>query len=698
MKVKTLKFIIIVVIVGFFIELAVGLYFDFKKELNYNYQRDKIIINDTIKQQEKYLKVVATLLAMNPAVIKAYKENNLSLIKENLLPFWKKAKKEKYIYEMHFFKPPAVSFAHFSNFSTCGKDLKHVRRDIAWVINAFKPSTHLYVCKTYPGIRATMPISENGKVLGALSLGEKIDWLPEKIKELTMHDTILIYLNSDLKSLAKPYYKALLEDKIKIGNYVFTNSKFPINPYDMVKKIDFSKKIQVVIIHNHLYVLNKYILTDFNHHRLGFIFTTYDMDKFVAESVKKIFVNITLMAVTALLVYLFFYNQLLMDNLTGLYNINKLNKILKKDNAYVALFNIKSLGKINEAFGFEVGNEIIKTVANKIKDNKDFFAFRIGGDEFALVNKKKITQNDFFNSVKKEFEKIESYVENNNKYNLEISLYGGISFEKGYKLETVDMALRKAKELNKTLVVYETSMDVKDKQRKSLEILNKVRKAFKENNFIVYYQPIVNRNEEIIKYEALIRLNDGDKILTPYQFLPLMQKTKCYELLTKFVINSVIEKFKNKKELVSINFNTDDFLNKEILNLLIQKVRNSNVNIVVEILENEAIDNSEVIKNIKFLKQNGIKIAFDDFGSGYSNFAYLMDIQPDYLKIDGSLIKNVDKNEKNKRLIKSIIVFAKSINAVTVAEFVSSKEIFETVKQLGIDEFQGYYFGKPSPL
>ncbi len=144
MKIRTLKYIVLLIIVAFFIDLLLNLYFDFKKEVEFNYQKDKTIVYDTIKQQEKYLKVVATQLTLDPVVIKAYRENNLTLIKNHLIDFWKMAKKDKYIYEMHFFKSPAISFAHFSDFSTCGKDIKKVRSDILWVTSAFKTSTHLF--------------------------------------------------------------------------------------------------------------------------------------------------------------------------------------------------------------------------------------------------------------------------------------------------------------------------------------------------------------------------------------------------------------------------------------------------------------------------------------------------------------------------------------------------------------------------
>ena len=94
-------------------------------------------------------------------------------------------------------------------------------------------------------------------------------------------------------------------------------------------------------------------------------------------------------------------------------------------------------------------------------------------------------------------------------------------------------------------------------------------------------------------------------------------------------------------------------------------------------------------------KKLGVKIAIDDFGSGYSNFIRIIRLKPDYLKIDGSLIKNIDKDNNSYEIVKSIIAFSKTLNIRTIAEYVHSEEIFNLLLELDVDEFQGYYFGKP---
>jgi EAL domain-containing protein (putative c-di-GMP-specific phosphodiesterase class I) len=118
--------------------------------------------------------------------------------------------------------------------------------------------------------------------------------------------------------------------------------------------------------------------------------------------------------------------------------------------------------------------------------------------------------------------------------------------------------------------------------------------------------------------------------------------------------------------------------------------------LVFEILESENLSDYDFLEEfvLKY-KKLGCKIAIDDFGSGYSNFIRIIRLKPDYLKIDGSLIKNIDKDNNSYEIVKSIIAFSKTLKIKTIAEYVHSEEIFNLLLELDVDEFQGYYFGKP---
>ena len=152
-----------------------------------------------------------------------------------------------------------------------------------------------------------------------------------------------------------------------------------------------------------------------------------------------------------------------------------------------------------------------------------------------------------------------------------------------------------------------------------------------------------------------------------------------------------------------MNLSFKDILNYEFIDYLnnaLEKLKFEDRNrLVFEILESENLSDYDFLEEfvLKY-KKLGVKIAIDDFGSGYSNFIRIIRLKPDYLKIDGSLIKNIDKDNNSYEIVKSIIAFSKTLNIRTIAEYVHSEEIFNLLLELDVDEFQGYYFGKPDEI
>jgi EAL domain-containing protein (putative c-di-GMP-specific phosphodiesterase class I) len=127
--------------------------------------------------------------------------------------------------------------------------------------------------------------------------------------------------------------------------------------------------------------------------------------------------------------------------------------------------------------------------------------------------------------------------------------------------------------------------------------------------------------------------------------------------------------------------------------------KNTSNKIILEILENHEIKDYDAFnKQLLELKEIGALLAIDDFGSGYSNLSHIIGISPHYLKIDGSLIKDIVTNQKSKKIVRGLVQLAKELGIKTVAEFVANKDIFDVVYELGIDEFQGYYFAEPMSL
>ncbi|MEZ7933440.1 MAG: EAL domain-containing protein [Sulfurospirillum sp.] len=241
-----------------------------------------------------------------------------------------------------------------------------------------------------------------------------------------------------------------------------------------------------------------------------------------------------------------------------------------------------------------------------------------------------------------------------------------------------------------------------DNALKNIETIHIIKTAIDNRKIISYFQPIVNnQTQKIEKYESLVRLLTEDgQLLTPLYFLDTAKKGRYYSKITKIVLeNSFAALYKISDAAISINLSVHDIERDEIThyieNLLVQHEDEAH-RIIFELLESEDIKDFALIKQfIQKVKAKGVKIAIDDFGTGYSNFERLLSYEPDILKIDGSLIKNIHNNQINQHIVETVMLFAKKQNLSTVAEFVENETIYEIVRDMGIDYSQGFYFGKP---
>lgn len=256
---------------------------------------------------------------------------------------------------------------------------------------------------------------------------------------------------------------------------------------------------------------------------------------------------------------------------------------------------------------------------------------------------------------------------------------------------------------NKNVYVYDKNLEIEKIYEKNILQTFKLKKALENDRIVPYYQAIYNlKTDKIEKYEALVRSIDEDGVvISPFYFLDISKKSKQYLKLTKEVVKKSFDYFKDKDFEFSVNLTLEDIKNQNISSYIIEmlKVYNIASRVVFEIVESEGIDDFTQINNfIDNVRKLGCKIAIDDFGSGYFNFEYLIKLNADYIKIDGSLIKDILINKNNQEIVITIVDFAKRQGFKTIAEFVSSKEIFEKVKELGIDYAQGYYINEPKLL
>lgn len=394
------------------------------------------------------------------------------------------------------------------------------------------------------------------------------------------------------------------------------------------------------------------------------------------------------------------------DSLTGLGNRFKLiEDISMYDSPSLSLLNIDNFREINDFYGHVFGDKVIIEFGNKLNDflkqhtNKTLY--RIHADEFAILDRGNNHQ-----TFKERIDQIVNDISTCNcsieSEEVSLQLTATISFEtnKANLFTTADMMMKIAKKDHKKLLLYDESLSLDKEYENNIKWTKKLRLAVANDKLVPFYQPIVNNNNgKFEKYECLVRMIDeDDKVISPFFFLDIAKRTKHYLELTKTMINKSFDTFKYIDAEFSINLTIQDIMDSELKYFIYEKLENSDLakRLVFEIVESEGIENFEkVIDFIEKVKSHGCKIAIDDFGTGYSNFEYLLQLKADYIKIDGSMIKDLDANEDAKAVVSIIIDFAKKMNMKTIAEFVENETINNIVIDMGIDYSQGYHFGAP---
>ncbi|WP_263831740.1 sensor domain-containing protein [Sulfurospirillum oryzae] len=390
------------------------------------------------------------------------------------------------------------------------------------------------------------------------------------------------------------------------------------------------------------------------------------------------------------------------DNLTGLGNRFKLlQNIQEAHHPLLALFDIGRFSEINDFYGYALGDELICAFARKLHafTRPQFQLYRINADEFAILYDS-VQNDEFLTTIQTIHSILNSEPLHVKNKTIVISVTTSLSFEsKKSLLTTADIAKNHAKNTKMLFCLYNKEIELAREYERNIYWASKIKQALDEGKVTAFFQPIFNnKTQKIEKYEALVRIVDGDKIIAPAHFLDIAKKTHQYIDITKRVIDASFKLFETNNLDFSINLTHEDILSDELKHHLWQGIHTYSMEgrLILEIVESEGLKDSTAIKTfLSHAKASGCRLAIDDFGTGYSNFEYLITLGATYIKIDGSIIQKIHANNGAMDVIKAIITFAKARGMQTVAEFVSSKEIFDTVCELGIDYSQGYYIGEP---
>jgi diguanylate cyclase (GGDEF)-like protein len=397
--------------------------------------------------------------------------------------------------------------------------------------------------------------------------------------------------------------------------------------------------------------------------------------------------------------------DLYIDKLTNLPNRNRLKKDLEENNnTIMALINIDKFANINDLYGEENGDELLVQFALMLKSefsNNTYKIYRIESDKFAIVTQNdKTTLEEFKNKCSKLAHEIEATSIAIGENEIDINVTIGIAIgSDAYKFS--QRVITYAKHRLEQVMVYDDSFNIQQDIEENITWVKKIKNALKQKMFCAYFQPIVNtQTKEIYKYEALLRYIDEDgTAVSPIMFLDIAKKAKLYPNIIIVMLYEAFKLIKHKDKRVTVNISFDDIISPKTRNKvfdILKEHKDYTSKLEFEILESEQIKDFDAVMDfIMDVKKIGCNIGIDDFGAGYSNFIMLTNLNIDFVKIDGSLIKQIDKRQNQQIIVNTISSFSKEFGFKTVAEFVSSEEIYNEVKDIGIDYCQGYYFDKP---
>jgi len=402
------------------------------------------------------------------------------------------------------------------------------------------------------------------------------------------------------------------------------------------------------------------------------------------------------------------------DILTGLPNRTQLLEDLSCANKPVLFYlNIDDFTSLNDFYGNKMGDKVLIFVAKILKNiaqKNSAKAYKLQSDEFVLLfDNNNISKENCLNIINNLIHLIEeksSKCEPNRC--ISITLSAGIAIytsSDNYEnlLPYAALARKVAKSQNKKFIIYHRDLSKDSDYKQNMEWISNIKQAIDDDKIVTYFQPIIdNKTNAVKKYEVLVRMIGKDsKVISPFFFLDIAKKAKLYPKITKIVLDKAFDTFYHLPQYeFSINLTIEDIKDDKIASYIYKKVSNfpHPKKVIFEITESEKIDDYKIVDVfIKNVKKLGAKIAIDDFGSGYANFEHIISMDADYIKIDGSLIKNINTDINSRYIAESIIEFSKKIGKKTVVEYVHSKEVLDIVKEIGADFSQGFYLGEPSP-
>ncbi len=410
------------------------------------------------------------------------------------------------------------------------------------------------------------------------------------------------------------------------------------------------------------------------------------------------------------------------DTLTGLHNryyfdqqLNALCLQTVESNAEHALIyiDLDHFKIINDSKGHQQGDIVLKEVAQLFNANisEGHLICRIGGDEFALLleNTPLLEAHLIAESICMAIDSHEFHSEEQ-VYSISCSIgltqITADNHDASECLKQADIALYVAKSLGRNLVHCYSKEDSKNNAMQTgLEWGHNVRQALQQGHIELHYQAIWDfKLAKVAYYEALLRLRIDETLVYPNQFIPALELLNDSFLMDQVVIRKAIEEVSQSHVLnqIAINLSAQSFLDERLLphiEAMLELYQVAPERIIFEITESASIDNLKATRSmIEKLNKLGCHFSIDDFGTGFSTFSYLKQLPAQHVKIDGSFVRDMLNDPIDLALVKAINDISRSLDKRSVAEYVETEEIFNALKEIGVDYGQGYYIAKPMPV
>ena len=395
--------------------------------------------------------------------------------------------------------------------------------------------------------------------------------------------------------------------------------------------------------------------------------------------------------------------QFFIDQLTGLPN----RFCLARDyqgalSPSVAIIQIRNFRSFSEFWGHDIACEAEKKLAellNSFASSSKVVVYHFAPGEFAFLGIN-MTADQFTNLAHFTQKMIEgvSLTLQAHAHNFMATI--GLSAGKPNGIERALMAIDFARQKKIGIQMYSDALPMRENCRNNLYWMQEVQEALRENRITLFYQPIKDALTNVInKYEVLVRLQtrQGETIL-PGEFLSIVKQTNLYHQLTEVILHKAFHHFSNRKEHFSLNISASDIADATIRTLISEMLKQTSLahRVCFELLESDEFSDLALLEAfVAEVKRAGAEIAIDDFGSGYCNFSQIANMSPDYIKIDGALIKQIGHKHSSQTIVQGIVDFTHALGAKAIAEHVHSEQVIEVAKEIGIDLLQGFRIGRP---